>query len=274
VKKQTSAIKEAMSIGYSTEITLEQYQLLEDLLPPKSETGRPRTVNLMLVIQGILFVLGSGCAWRLMPKEYPPHSTVYYYFAKWRDDGTWKQIHDRLVQWVRVMEGRESSPSAGSMDSQTVPTAVMVNRDVGFDAGKKLKGRKRFTLVDTIGLLIGLQVVAANVTERDGARQLLSQVHQERHRLPRLVRIWVDAGFSGAEFLRSIMDLFGWILDVVLRLKSAQGFVLLPRRWVVERSYGWLHWCRRLNVDYERLPASSESLIYIAMIRLMLRRLA
>jgi transposase len=264
----------SMNIGYSTELTLEQYQLLESLLPEPSQTGRPRTVNMMLVIQGILYVLRSGCAWRLMPKEYPPYSTVYYYFAKWRDDGIWKQMHDRLVEWVRVIEGRESSPSAGSMDSQTVPTAVMVNQDVGYDGAKRLKGRKRFTLVDTIGLLIGLQVVAANVTERDGAKQLLSQVNNERHRLPRLVRIWVDAGFAGAEFLRSIMDLFGWILDFVLRSASAQGFVLLPRRWVVERSYGWLHWCRRLNVDYERLPSSSESLIYIAMIRLMLRRLA
>jgi transposase len=135
--------------AYTTELTLEQYELLDSLLPPEAETGRPRTVNMMLVIQGILYILVSGCAWRLMPKEYPPYSTVYYYFRKWRKDGSWKQIHDRLVEWVRISEDRESNPSAASIDSQTVPTAVMVSDSVGYDAGKKTKGRKRFTMVDT-----------------------------------------------------------------------------------------------------------------------------
>jgi putative transposase len=263
-----------MTLAYTTELTLEQYELLDSLLPNAHHTGRPRTVNMMLVIQGILYVLVSGCAWRLLPKQYPPYSTVYYYFRKWRDDGSWKRIHERLVEWVRVMENRDSSPSAASMDSQTVPTSVMVNQSVGYDAGKKLKGRKRFTLVDTLGLLMMVRVVAASTPEREGAKQLLNQVHIERERFPRLIRIWVDAGFSGENFLHLIMDLFGWILDVVLRPNGQKGFVLLPKRWTVERTYGWLHWCRRLNLDYERLPSSSEALIHIAMIRLMLRRLA
>ncbi len=150
----------------------------------------------------------------------------------------------------------------------------MVHQAVGYDAGKKTKGRKRFTLVDTLGLLMAVQVVAANVPEREGAIQLLKQVNQERQRVPRLVRIWVDGGFSGEEFLHWVMDAFRWILEVVLRPEGTQGFVLLPKRWTVERTYGWLHWCRRLNADYERLPASSEAFIHIAMIRLMLRRLA
>ena len=263
-----------MTIAYTTELTLEQYELIYSLLPPAKRTGRPRTVNMMLVIQGIFYVLVTGCAWRLLPKEYPPYSTVYYYFRQWREDGTWKRIHDHLVQWVRVMANRDSSPSAASMDSQTVPTSVMVNQSVGYDANKKLKGRKRFTLVDTLGLLMMVRVVAANVPERQGARQLLNQAHRERERFPRLIRIWVDAGFSGEDFMRSTMDVFGWILDVVSRPSKQKGFVLLPKRWTVERTYGWLHWCRRLNLDYERLPASSEALIYIAMIRLMLCRLA
>jgi putative transposase len=228
----------------------------------------------MVVVQAILYVLVSGCAWRLLPREYPPYSTVYYYFLKWRIDGSWKRIHDQLVQWVGVSEDRLPSPSAASLDSQTVATAVMVHQDVGYDAGKKTKGRKRFTLVAPLGLLIAVQVVAADTQERQGAKQLLSQVHQERHRLPRLVRIWVDAGFSGEAFLRCVMDTFRLVLQVVLRPQAAQGFVLLPRRWTVERSFGWLHWCRRLNLDYERLPASSEAFIHVAMIRLMLRRLA
>jgi len=150
----------------------------------------------------------------------------------------------------------------------------MVDEMVGYDGGKKIKGRKRFTLVDTLGLLIAVRVVAANTPEREGAKQLLNQLNQERHRVPRLTRIWVDAGFSGEAFLHGIIDTFCWILEVVSRAQGTQGFVLLPKRWTVERTYGWLHWCRRLNVDYERLPASSEAFIYVAMIRLMLRRLA
>jgi transposase len=260
--------------AYTTELTVEQYELLSSLLTPKGDTGRPRTVNMMSVIQGILYILVSGCAWRLMPKEYPPASTVYYYFSKWRNDGSWKRINDRLVEWVRLLEDREPSPSVASVDSQTVPTAVMVHEAVGYDAGKKLKGRKRFTLVDTFGLLLMVKVVAADGQERDGAKQLLTQMNQERHRVPRLVRIWFDGGFSGPDFLQWVMDICHWIVDVVVRPNGSKGFVLLPKRWTVERTYGWLHWCRRLNLDYERLPASSEAFIHIAMIRLMLRRLA
>ena len=263
-----------MTQAYTTELTVEQYELLDSLLPHKAKSGRPRTVNMMLVIQGILYILVSGCAWRLMPKEYPPSSTVYYYFSKWRNDGSWKQIQDRLGEWVRVAEDRDPSPSVASIDSQTVPTAVMVSDTVGYDAGKKTKGRKRFTMVDTLGLLLMVKVVAADIQERDGAKQLLTQMNQERHRVPRLVRIWFDGGFSGSDFLHWVMDICHWVVDIVLRPNGSKGFVLLPKRWTVERTYGWLHWCRRLNVDYERLPASSEAFIHIAMIRLMLRRLA
>jgi transposase len=263
-----------MNLAYTSELTVEQYALLESLLSPPSATGRPRSVSMMRVIQAILYVLVSGCAWYLLPHEYPPYSTVYYYFRKWRDDGSWKRIHDHLVQWVRLDANRHSSPTAASLDSQTVASAVMVHQAVGYDAGKKIKGRKRFTLVDTMGLLIAVRVVAASVPERQGAKQLLEGLHQERYRVPQLVRIWVDGGFSGEDFVHWVIDTFRWILEVVLRPENAKGFVLLPRRWTVERTYGWLHWCRRLNVDYERLPASSEAFIHIAMIRLMLRRLA
>lgn len=262
-----------MTLAYTSELTVEQYELLAALLPPASGTGRPRTVNLMQVLQAILYVLVSGCAWRLLPREYPPASTVYYYFRKWGNDGTWKRVHDHLVEWVRVIEGRDPSPSAGSLDSQTVPTAVMVQQAVGYDGGKQTKGRKRFTLVDTLGLLLAVKVVAASTPERDGAKQLLQQVHDE-HRLPHLTRIWVDGGFSGTDFLRGVIDTFALVLETVLRPQGTKGFVVLPKRWVVERTYGWLHWCRRLNLDYERLPESSEAFIYIAMIRIMVRRLA
>lgn len=183
-----------MNLAYDMELTLEQYELLKTLISPDSSTGRPRTVNLMSVLQGILYVLVSGCAWRRLPKQYPPYSTVYY-FRKWRDDGSWKRMHDYLVQWVRVNENRKPNPSAASMDSQAVPSAVMVHEAVGYNGGKKIKGRKRFTLVDILGLLIAVRVVAGSVSEREGAKQLLNSMHQERQRLPRLVRIWVDGGF-------------------------------------------------------------------------------
>lgn len=189
-----------MDLAYATELSLEQDKLFEFLLNPTYTTGRPRSVSLMRVLQAILYVLVTGCAWRLLPNEYPPYSTVYYYFRKWRKDGSWQRIHDHLVQWVRVTEDHLASPSAASLDSQTVATAVMVHEAVGYDAGKKIKGRKRFTLVDTLGLLIAVRVVAGNVPEREAALQLLQQIHQERQRLPRLVRIWVDGGFSGEDF--------------------------------------------------------------------------
>ncbi|HEY9879167.1 MAG TPA: IS5 family transposase [Leptolyngbyaceae cyanobacterium] len=263
-----------MTLAYASGLTPVQWELLAPLLPAPKPTGRPRTVDLQQVVAAIFYVLMSGCAWYLLPKDYPPYSTVYFYFRAWRNDGTWERLHDHLVEWVRVAENRPSTPSAAIVDSQSVPTAVMVYQAVGYDKAKHIKGRKRFALVDTMGLLLAVTVVAASVPEREGAKQLLSKVQQERQRFPRLALGWADGGFSGQDFLRWVMDSFRLILQVVLRPDAAKGFVLLPRRWAVERTYGWLHWCRRLNVDYERLPASSESFIYIAMIRLMLRRLA
>lgn len=263
-----------MTPAYASDLTQEQWELLAPQFSARKPTGRPRTVELHRVVNAILYVLLTGCAWYLLPQTFPPYSTVYYYFRQWRDDGTWKRVHDHLVQWVRVVEDHPSTPSAGSLDSQSVPTAVMVNQSVGYDAGKKVKGRKRFTLVDTFGLLLSVHVVAASVPEREGAKQLLHKVQAERHRFPRLTRIWVDGGFSGEDFCHWVMDTFRLIWEVVLRPEGTKGFILLPKRWMVERTYGWLHWCRRLNLDYERLPESSEALIHIAMIRLMVRRLA
>jgi putative transposase len=263
-----------MSTAYASSLTRDQWDLLSALLPGPKATGRPRTVALYDVVNAIFYLLTTGCAWGLLPDDFPPYSTVYYYFRQWKKDGTWKRVHDPIVEWVRVVDDRPKTPSAGALDSQSVPTAVMVSQAVGFDGGKKIKGRKRFTLVDTLGLLLAVKVVAASTPEREGAKQLLQTVKEEQERLPRLTRIWVDGGFSGVDFLKTVIDLFGLILEVVLRPQGKTGFVLLPRRWVVERSYGGLHWCRRLNVDYERLPESSEALIYIAMIRVMLRRLA
>ena len=208
------------------------------------------------------------------PRTFRPIPPFTITSASGVTNGTWKRIHDHLVQWVRVLEDHPSTPSAASLDSQSVPTAVMVNEAVGYDVAKKTKGRKCFTLVGTFGLLLSVKVVAASVPEREGAKQLLHQVESERDRFPRLVRIWVDGGCDGKDFCEWIMNTFRLSWEVILLPEGAKGFVLLPKRWMVERTYGWLHWCRRLNVDYERFPKSSEAFIHIARIRLMLRRLA
>lgn len=153
-----------MTLAYTSALTEWQWELLDYLLPPAKSTGRPRSVDLRAVVNAILYLLRTGCAWSLLPQEYPPYSTVYYYFRQWRDDGSWIRIHNRLVAWVRVSADRYPSASAASLDSQSVPTAVMVNQAVGYDAAKKLKGRKRLTLVDTLGLLLGVPVVSCQFT--------------------------------------------------------------------------------------------------------------
>lgn len=259
---------------YSSDLTPAQAEFIADLLPPAKPGGRPRTVNIIEVLNAIFYVLCTGCQWRNLPGEFPPTGTVYYYFRQWRRDGTWQKIHDRLRAWVRMMEGRHISASAGIIDSQSVKTATYINREVGFDTGKYVKGRKRFTLVDTLGLLIAIHVIAASVPEREGAKQLLAKVKPNLPQRDRLIRIFVDGGFSGEEFCRAIMDMFGFVLEVVLRPKEAKGFHLLPKRWVVERTFAWFNHWRRLSKDYEVLPETSETFVYIGMIRLMLRRLA
>jgi putative transposase len=260
--------------AYPGDMTEAQAELLLALVPPAKEGGRPRSVDIVSVINAIFYILCTGCPWRWLPHDYPPPGTVYEYFRNWKKDGTWLKIHDQLRIWVRVMEGRHPDASAGILDSQSVKTGTMINKEVGYDAGKQIKGRKRFALVDTLGLLIAIKVVAASVQEREGAKQLLEKVKEKSQKYPRLIRIFVDGGFSGEQFMRLVMDTFGYILETVLRSVNAKGFEVLPKRWIVERTFGWFNYWRRLNKDYEVLPESSEAFIYIGMIRLMLRRLA
>ena len=175
---------------------------------------------------------------------------------------------------MRLTEGRHTAASAGILDSQSVKTATMINKEVGYDAGKKIKGRKRFTLVDTFGLLIAVKVVAASIQEREGAKQLFTKMKEKPEKYPRLIKIFVDGGYSGKDFMQLVMDIFGWIIEAVLRSDQVKGFEILPKRWVVERTFGWFNYWRRLSKDYEVLPETSEAFIYIGMTRLMLRRLA
>jgi transposase len=210
----------------------------------------------------------------LYKRDFPAWQTVYTYFRNWRKDGTWVQIHDQLREWTRIEQERHHSCSEAIIDSQSVKTAAMVHQEVGFDAGKQIKGRKRFISVDTLGLVLRVFVIAASVGEREGGKRVLLRVKRMGKGVSRLTTIWVDGGFDGAPFMMWVMDVCRWIVQVVLRPEQTKGFVVLKKRWVVERTFGWLMGCRRLVRDYERLPETSETFIYLAMIRIMVRRLA
>ncbi len=263
-----------MSKAYPSNLTRDQYEFLSDLLPEAKSGGRPRTVDLWEVLNAIFYVLVEGVRWRSLPGDFPAWQTVYTYFRTWRKDGTWVAVHDRLRDYTRIEAERQPSPSEAMIDSQSVKSAAMVSQEVGFDAGKQIKGRKRFMTVDTLGLILRVWVTAANVPEREGAKTVLKPVKQMGKGVSRLHTIWADGGFDGSAFMMWVMDICGWILQVVLRPQQTKGFVLLKKRWVVERTFGWLMNCRRLVRDYERLPETSETFIYLAMIRIMVRRLA
>jgi len=263
-----------MSKAYPSNLTHAQYEWMSDMIPEPKIGGRKREVDMWEVLNAIFYVLVEGVSWRALPGDFPVWQTVYTYFRNWRKDGTWLKIHDSLRQWTRIEQERHRNPSEVIIDSQSVKSAAMVSQSVGFDAGKKIKGRKRFMTVDTLGLVLRVLVTAANVGEREGGKQVLKRVKQSTEQVSRLTTIWVDGGFDGEPFMQWVMNFCRWIVQVVLRPEQTKGFVLLKKRWVVERTFGWLMGCRRLVRDYELLPETSETLIYLAMIRIMLRRLA
>lgn len=263
-----------MSKAYPSNLTRDQYEFLSDLIPPAKPGGRPREVDMWQILNAIFYVLVEGIRWRALPADFPAWQTVYTYFRNWRKDGTWIKIHDVLREWIRIEADRQPSPSEAIIDSQSVKSAAGVHQEVGFDAGKHINGRKRFLSVDTLGLVLRVLVTAASVGEREGGKRVLKRVKHMGKAVYRLTTIWVDGGFDGAPFLMWVMDVCRWIVQVVLRPEQTKGFVLLKKRWVVERTLGWLMECRRLVRDYELLPETSETFIYLAMIRIMVRRLA
>lgn len=256
--------------NFATDLSDAQWKFLEPMLPKAARTGRPRT-PLRSIVNALLYLAKAGCHWRLLPKSFPPYKTVYHVFAAWGRDGVMAAIHDRLRAFAREQVGRRSRATAAIIDSQTVRSAGLAT-EVGYDAGKKTKGRKRFIMVDTVGHILTILVTPADLPEREGAKQMLDESLCHHGWLRKL---WVDGGFSGEDFanhvkgLRAEMD-----VEVVKRSDTAQGFKVLPRRWVVERTFGWLMQCRRLVRDYERTIRSATGWIHMAMIRIMLRRLA
>ncbi len=215
-----------------------------------------------------------GVVGGLCPETFPLGRRFIPISATGARVGTWLNIHDRLREWTRIEQDRHPSPSEAIIDSQSVKSAAGVSQPVGFDGGKLIKGRKRFLSVDTLGLVLRVFVTAASVGERDGGKRVLKRVKRMGTSVSRLTTIWVDGGFEGTPFLMWVMDVCRWIVQVVLRPEQTKGFVLLKKRWVVERTFGWLMGCRRLTRDYELLPETSETFIYLAMIRIMVRRLA
>ena len=255
---------------YPTDLSDAEWSRLQSCLPTPKAQGRPRTHSLRDILDAIFYVLKSGCQWRLLPHDFPPWSTVYYHFRRFRLSGLWHRLFKVLHAAQRKRVGKDPQPTVAIIDSQSVKTVEESAHPSGYDAHKNVKGRKRHLLVDTLGFPLSIYVTSADVQDRVGARCLLAGL---KPFVPRLKKIWADGAYAGEKLASWLEEQGGWELQIVERDPKAKGFEVLAKRWIVERTFSWLIRNRRLSKDYERLVQSSETFIEIAMIRLILRRL-
>jgi len=261
-------------LRYPSDLTDAEWTLVRPLIPPAKAGGHARTVDIREVVNGIMYILSTGCQWRYIPTDLPPRSTVYDYLVRWNEDGTLIAIHHALYVLCREAAEREASPTACVIDSQSVKSTEKGGRTIdpnGYDAGKKIKGKKRHIIVDTVGLLLHAIVHPADIQDRDGGALPMATLFGK---FPFLRKLFADAGYQGPKFAAAVANACPQItIEIIKRSDSANGFELLPRRWVVERTLAWLNRCRRLCKDFENLSRNALAFLRLASIRLMLRKL-
>ena len=248
---------------YPTDLNDLQWQVIENIQNDKRQRGHP----LRIIWNAIFYINSTGCQWRMLPKDFPPWQTVYYHFSNWKRNGLIEQVHDTLAEMERINAGKKATPSVGIIDSQSVKTTSVGGEARGYDAGKKTKGRKRHIIVDTMGLLICVVVHSGDIQDREGAILVMDKLKEN---LLKLVKIFADGGYAG-KLVKFVSETYNWVLEIVKRTDT--GFKILPKRWIVERTFSWINNSRRNAKDYEYLIETSETMIRLAMVRIMLKRI-